>query len=375
MKRVMILFFIIIILSTFLLAKFIWPPYLTNQGETYATINFKTLDENIQVNLYEENVLINKYNKISPGLIHLKIENLSPGRKYNFEVITNDDYYKGYFFTKDNKSKTLKIIVYGDTRYYDKQHRMVIEKIIKESPEFIINVGDMVENGNDIRYWNNFFNVIKGLNAFYYPVLGNHERNSQTYYEAFDLPKGDGDFNKRWYSFSYGNYHFIILDSIISLNSEMFNEETQWLINDLKKNKEKYSFIFFHYPFWNNSSYTWRKQNTQLEKLWRPIFEKYNVKVVFNGHVHGYERFEKNGITYITTGGGGAPFDKGTRKKFVPNTKKVVFGVLEYVVLELSDNKIKIIVKGVGESKNYDIHSVKPIDRVIDYIEIKNKVY
>ncbi|WP_165973958.1 hypothetical protein [Marinitoga lauensis] len=47
-------------------------------------------------------------------------------------------------------------MVYGDTRYYDKLHRMLVEKIIKEKPEFVLNVGDMVENGNDIRYWNNF---------------------------------------------------------------------------------------------------------------------------------------------------------------------------------------------------------------------------
>ncbi|WP_240739164.1 hypothetical protein [Marinitoga lauensis] len=63
------------------------------------------------------------------------------------------------------------------------------------------------------------------------------------------------------------------------------------------------------------------------------------------------------------------------RKKFVPYTKKVVYGVLEYVVLELTKDKIKIIVKSVGESKNYDIHNVKPVDKVIDYIEIKNNVY
>ncbi len=28
--------------------------------------------------------------------------------------------------------------------------------------------------------------------------------------------------------------------------------------------------------------------------------------VVFNGHIHNYERFEMNGITHVITGGGGA---------------------------------------------------------------------
>ncbi|WGS64589.1 metallophosphoesterase family protein [Marinitoga aeolica] len=371
MRKFSLLILGIIIFSTLLLAKFIWPPYLTNQGETYVTINFKTLDENIQVNLYEENVLINEFRSLKKGLVHLKIKNLKPNTKYNYEVITNDDYYKGFFHTKNNNTAKFKIVVYGDTRYYDKLHRMIIEKIIDENPEFVFNVGDLVENGNEIKYWNNFFNVIKGLNCFYYPVLGNHEKNSKIYYEAFDLPEGGGDYNKQWYSFSYGTYHFIVLDSIIPLNSKLFNKETQWLIEDLKRNKEKYNIVFYHYPFWNNSPYVWRKQNFELEKNWRPIFEKYNVKLVFNGHVHGYERFEKNEIVYITTGAGGAPFDKATKKAYVPNTKKVVYGVLEYVVLELSKDKIKIIVKGVGESASYNIHNVKPVNKVIDYLEIK----
>ncbi|OQY10996.1 MAG: hypothetical protein B6I29_00110 [Marinitoga sp. 4572_148] len=123
MKKGFLLFIEFITLSTLLLAKFIWSPYLTNQGETYITINFKTLDENIQVKLYEENVLFQTIDNINPGLIHLKIDNLKPATKYGFEVITNDDYYKGYFYTKDNK-KTLKFVVYGDTRYYDKQHKI-----------------------------------------------------------------------------------------------------------------------------------------------------------------------------------------------------------------------------------------------------------
>ncbi|SHE67916.1 Calcineurin-like phosphoesterase [Marinitoga hydrogenitolerans DSM 16785] len=366
-----ILLILIIVISTFAFAKFIWPPYLTNQGETYATINFKTLDENIQVKLYEENVLIKKYDKIKNGLVHLKLEKLRPNTKYTYEIITNDDYYKGYFNTKNDDKKRLRFIVYGDTRYYDKLHRMIIEKIIKENPEFVFNVGDMVENGNEIRYWNNFFNVIKGLNAFYYPVLGNHERNSKIYYEAFDLPVGGGEYNKRWYSFSYKNAHFVVLDSIISISSDLFEKQTKWLIKDLENNKDKNIIVFYHYPFWNNSAQVWRKQNTKLEEKWRPIFEKYNVKLVFNGHVHGYERFEKNGIVYITTGGGGAPFDKGTRKEFVPNTKKVVYGTLEYVIVEINDKSIKIIVKAVGESKNYSMYNVKPIDKLIDFIELK----
>jgi hypothetical protein len=38
-----------------------------------------------------------------------------------------------------------------------------------------------------------------------------------------------------------------------------------------------------------------------------PLFEQYGVNIVFNGHNHCYERSVANGVTYIVTGGGGAP--------------------------------------------------------------------
>jgi acid phosphatase type 7 len=44
-----------------------------------------------------------------------------------------------------------------------------------------------------------------------------------------------------------------------------------------------------------------------LDKIFTPLFEKYKVSVVFAGHMHNYQRRIDNGITYIVTGGGGAP--------------------------------------------------------------------
>ena len=40
-----------------------------------------------------------------------------------------------------------------------------------------------------------------------------------------------------------------------------------------------------------------------------PLMETYGVDVVFNGHTHGYERGELNGVYYIIAGGGGGGLD------------------------------------------------------------------
>ncbi|NUU95107.1 hypothetical protein XO10_02200 [Marinitoga sp. 1135] len=370
-----ILLFILLFSALYLFSKslFLWPPYITYNGKDLF-LNFKTngIIKGLSIHIIDKNLNEVYSIKLQENeLYHMPInidyvnENFEYIIKQNSKVI-----YKNTFNEFNPLKKDFTFVVYGDTRYYDKLHRMIVDKIIEEKPDFVINVGDMVENGENINYWTNFFNTIKGLNIPYFPIPGNHEKNSKYYYAAFILPEGGGFQNKQWYSFKYGNLNFILLDSIIINNSELFKQETIWLEQTLKNNKNYINIIIFHYPFWNNSIYAWRRDNKILEKKWRPIFEKYNVKLVFNGHVHAYERFELNGITYITTGGGGAPFDPGHKKILNPYTKKLHYGYLEYVLLKVKSGKITVITKAVGKSDNYKMNNVKSLDMVLDFFEI-----
>ena len=43
------------------------------------------------------------------------------------------------------------------------------------------------------------------------------------------------------------------------------------------------------------------------------MFDYFDVDIVFNGHDHFYERAQVDNITYVVTGGGGAPlYDVGS---------------------------------------------------------------
>jgi hypothetical protein len=44
-----------------------------------------------------------------------------------------------------------------------------------------------------------------------------------------------------------------------------------------------------------------------LRPLLDSLFQKHGVKLVFQGHDHLYYRTVRSGITYVVTGGGGAP--------------------------------------------------------------------
>lgn len=43
-----------------------------------------------------------------------------------------------------------------------------------------------------------------------------------------------------------------------------------------------------------------------LQSLWHPVFVELGVDLVFSGHAHNYERIERDGVTYLVVGGGGA---------------------------------------------------------------------
>ena len=43
-----------------------------------------------------------------------------------------------------------------------------------------------------------------------------------------------------------------------------------------------------------------------VRRAWVPLFERYGVRLVLSGHDHNYQRFARDGVTYVVHGGGGA---------------------------------------------------------------------
>jgi 3',5'-cyclic AMP phosphodiesterase CpdA len=207
--------------------------------------------------------------------------------------------------------------VYGDTRTNIFDHGSVVSRIIEHSPDLVIDTGDLVTDGRIFPLWEAFFLTIRPLaaNVPYYTVLGNHEYNAQHYYDLFHLPKGGGKEGEQWYSFDYGNVHFVCLDS----NVRDSREQLEWLEKDLSQasGKAQWLFVVFHHPTYSSGDH-----GSEYETIpkWLDAFERYGVDIVFNGHDHHYERSFDNDIWYVLTGGGGAPLRPVNQN---PNPKQV----------------------------------------------------
>ncbi|MEO6404370.1 MAG: metallophosphoesterase [Ferruginibacter sp.] len=169
-------------------------------------------------------------------------------------------------------------------------------------------------SGLDAEYQSNFFNIYQGSltkNHVIWPSPGNHDyANSTTkqadhlipYYDMFSLPKngeagGVASNTEAYYSFNYGNIHFVALDSYgweagSTRLYDTLGPQAVWLKQDLGANNQQWTIVFFHHPPYTKGSHNSDSETELVNMRQRivPILERYHVDLVLNGHSHGYER-------------------------------------------------------------------------------------
>ncbi|MBA2302296.1 MAG: fibronectin type III domain-containing protein [Acidobacteria bacterium] len=161
------------------------------------------------------------------------------------------------------------------------------------------------ETGTDPEFQAAVFNMYPTVlrQAVLWPTLGNHDgqtADSATgtgpYYDIFTLPKsgeagGVPSGTEAYYSFDYGNIHFICLESFEtnrSVNSPMMT----WLRNDVMATTQQWVIAFWHHPPYTKGSHN---SDTEVELMEMranalPILEAAGVDLVLAGHSHSYER-------------------------------------------------------------------------------------
>ncbi|MCC6831032.1 MAG: metallophosphoesterase [Thermoleophilia bacterium] len=105
---------------------------------------------------------------------------------------------------------------------------------------------------------------------------------------------------RHWYTFATGPLRVVVLDA----NDPGNPVQLRFLKRTLAAAAQPVRVVAFHQPAYTLGLHP--PGETQ-RKLWGPVFRRYGVALVLQGHNHAYERFAVGGITYITTGGGGAP--------------------------------------------------------------------
>jgi hypothetical protein len=300
---------LILIIACSAQASFVKQPYLQNLTDTSIVVRWEISSS--QTGLVQYGLTTNYGSEVNDPNSNSSHELTLPGlifdTVYHYCVISGvDSSLDASFHTRIIQSKPFRFIAYGDNRSDSVAHQNVVNQmqLVSPLPGLIVNVGDLTNNGSSADY-RIFFNVERNMinRVTLFPVLGNHDISNMTnWFSCFVLPN-----NEQWYSTRYGNSAFICLDdnSSFSPGSAQYN----WLLSELQADSAdpsvRHIFIINHQPPYTTN--TDHSSNMTIRQYLCPLFERFHVSIVFNGHNHCYEHSLVNGVHYIITGGGGAP--------------------------------------------------------------------
>lgn len=182
---------------------------------------------------------------------------------------------------------------------------------------FALVPGDLVVDGTDYGSWaSRFFGPGAELMASvpFYPVLGNHENNSENYYRYFHLPANASPTHlDEWWKMDYGDVRVIGLDGnlflLVGEQADFFESAVTEACTD---DTIDFVFVAVHQA---HKSELWRSgeqpiTSSVVERMNRFTTECGKPSAHFHGHTHGYARGESRDASHLwidVASGGGNP--------------------------------------------------------------------
>jgi acid phosphatase type 7 len=253
----------------------------------------------------------------------------------------------------------LRLVAYGDMRFTNsamtsgtnpRVRKWLVDNIAAERPHAVLLTGDMPYTGADPADWKVFQDETRpwrDQHILELPATGNHEIKG-------DRVKGINNYlanfpeiaKHRYYSALLGSVEVISLDCTMAVTSS--SPQGRWFVNQLNHVPPGVEFllILYHMP-WMADRQTQifvglpSPTAISLRNLLEARLANLHAKViVFNGHIHNYERFRRNGVEYVITGGGGAePYPvlfRGSADLY----KDKGFPVYHYLTLDVANHQL-----------------------------------
>ena len=262
-----------------------------------------------------------------------RISGLEPGQTYGYRI-RDGKKATAWMSLKAFAGNTFKALVFPDSQSADYSAWKATAQPAwqrNQDAQFFVNMGDQVDNGQDASQWNAWFDVVEPM-AEKIPMattVGNHEtydlnwkvRRPEAYMKLFNLPQnGYAQYPNRFYSFTVGDVHFVVLDTVFSemkdLEPNLEQDEIQWFRKDMEQNRQKWNIVVMHkdplrYAFNPATGSTGRDEDIEQEgKVWMPLFDEYGIDLVLSAHLHTSRnrghirdfRHNPDGPLYILTG-------------------------------------------------------------------------
>lgn len=294
----------------------------------------------------------------------VRLQGLEPGTAYEYLVGHEDAVSTVSQFITAGDDDRFSFTWFGDV-HNDKQWGYVLQEVAKWHPEtaFYLQAGDLVNTGLHRDDWDKLFGYAG--DAFgskpFMAVPGNHDSQdglgASMYRSLLSYPDNGpaGLAPGLTYTFRYKNALFLMIDVV------SFDTRTQrdWIEQQLATSDATWAVAVFHFP-----PYTAEEPYPDIERDWVPLFDKYGVDMVINGHFHYYLRTKPmkggkalsdgaTGTTYLMSVGTKGKNEDGTVEPYA--AKAIKSGYL-YQVVRIDNNTLS--------------HTCLDADgRVLDYFE------
>ncbi len=359
--------------------------------------------------------------------IEVPIKGLQPGTTYSYTLKQGETKVEGRFSTARKTGQEFTFAIQADSHLDGNTDLKVLERtlgnIVRDKPDFLVDLGDtfMVDKYPSYkdsakqydaqRYW--FSKLGSQMSVFL--CLGNHDGEvgwpnrgggdsaawAREQREAIFPVIRPNDFYSGapkkglWYSYSWGDATFIILDPFVATTRKTRNDEDgwnwtlgkeqfDWFAKTLKESKSKFKFVFIHHLVggfggaearggveaadrfeWGGHDEFPTRRTGWAEPI-HALMVKYGVTAMFHGHDHLYVRQEKDGVVYLEVPQPGHPRDNaiGSAEKY---------GYKSGTILG-SSGHIRVTV-GPKSAKLEYVKSLAGADngKVVDSVEVKAK--
>lgn len=322
MKRLIFIAFTLLFLPDVIHAQVTRGPYIQKGTPSSVTIRWRTATPVIG-KLYYGTALGNLsafFEESSATTEHIiEISGLLSNTKYYYEIATPDSVMlaanAGMYFKTSPVAGTvqpIRVWAIGDFGNASQGQIDVMNTYLNYTGSTHTDVwlwlGDNAYgDGTQQEYQTKVFDVyVEPFRKFVvWPSPGNHDYGSINinhqgpYYDIFTLPTngeagGVPSGEEGYYSYDYGNAHFISLTSeylLWTLTDD--TPMTNWLEDDLQNNDKDWVIVYWHQPPYTRGSHdsdeAFGRMGMMRSNI-NPILEHYGVDLVLCGHSHCYER-------------------------------------------------------------------------------------
>jgi len=179
--------------------------------------------------------------------------------------------------------------------------RKMIPMLNRAGPDALISVGNAVSGAGEDKY-RALYRTLSHLEMPYLLAVGEHEGGT---FGRFNFYEHFGPF---FYGFRAGDSQFLFLDGT---NPDTYPFQLHWLEQQLRDPAPKHRFVFIGRPLFPaehktpiDSPTQYLADTTFRERL-HTLFRDHGVDAVFAGSLHLFDRQERDGVTYVVTGGAG----------------------------------------------------------------------